>query len=133
MLLGGHAQLLVEGAVPDLLHVVPAGDNAMLHGVLEGQDAPLALVLVAHVGVLLAQAHQHTQVSGLPDDGREHGSGGHHPQQSPPCTRRSQGLCREWRSPLPLRWVEVDGEAAPRGNVECRPSETALFSFLTRE
>ncbi|KAJ0063177.1 hypothetical protein NL108_013201, partial [Boleophthalmus pectinirostris] len=54
VLLGGHAQLVVEAVVPDLLHVVPVGDDAVLDGVLEGQDAPLALGLVSHVRVLLA-------------------------------------------------------------------------------
>ncbi|KAK0144983.1 Adenylate kinase 7 [Merluccius polli] len=37
VLLGGHAQLVVE-----------VGDDAVLDGVLEGQDAPLALGLVSH-------------------------------------------------------------------------------------
>lgn len=51
MLLGDHAQLVAEGAVPDLLHVVPIGDNAVFNG------------------VLLAQVHGNALMSGLPDDG----------------------------------------------------------------
>ncbi|KFR13484.1 hypothetical protein N306_12013, partial [Opisthocomus hoazin] len=57
VLLGGHTQLVVEGVVPDLLHVIPVGDDAVLNGVLQGQDTPLALGFVSHVGVLLAHAH----------------------------------------------------------------------------
>ncbi|KFW79236.1 hypothetical protein N305_07939, partial [Manacus vitellinus] len=57
VLLGGHTQLVVEGVVPDLLHIVPVGDDAMLDGVLEGQDAPLALRLIPDVAVLLPHAH----------------------------------------------------------------------------
>ncbi|KAJ0009136.1 hypothetical protein NQD34_016551, partial [Periophthalmus magnuspinnatus] len=53
VLLRGHAQLVVEGVMPDLLHVVPVGDDAVLDGVLEGQDTPLALGLVSHVRILL--------------------------------------------------------------------------------
>jgi hypothetical protein len=45
---------VVEGVVAGLLHVVPSGHDAVLDGVLEGQDIPLGLGLVANVGVLLA-------------------------------------------------------------------------------
>ncbi|KFO65099.1 hypothetical protein N302_02041, partial [Corvus brachyrhynchos] len=63
VLLGGHTQLVVEGVVPDrshLLHVVPVGDDAVLDGVFEREDPPLALRLVAHVAVLLPHAHHDT-------------------------------------------------------------------------
>jgi hypothetical protein len=59
VLLRGHSELVVEGVMPDLLHVVPVGDDAVLDGILEGEDATLGLRLVAHVGVLLAHAHHH--------------------------------------------------------------------------
>jgi len=39
VVLGGDSQLVVEGVVPDLLHVVPVGDDAVLDGVLQGEDA----------------------------------------------------------------------------------------------
>merc|ERR1712051_243725 len=54
LLLGGNTQLVVEGVVPDLLHVVPVGDDSVLHGVLQGEDTPLGLGLVTDVGVLLS-------------------------------------------------------------------------------
>ena len=57
VLLWGDAELVVEGVVPDLLHIVPVGDNTVLDGVLEGKDTTLGLGLVANVGVLLVHAN----------------------------------------------------------------------------
>merc|ERR1719516_36281 len=76
LLLGGHTELVVEGVVPDLLHVIPVGDDAMLNGVLEGEDAPLGLSLIANIGVLLSHTNHHTLVAGTADDGGEDGPGG---------------------------------------------------------
>ena len=36
MFLGGNSQLVVEGVMPDLLHIIPVGDDSMLDGVLQG-------------------------------------------------------------------------------------------------
>lgn len=42
--LWGYTELIVESMVPDLLHVIPAGDDAAVFiGVLESQDTSLAL------------------------------------------------------------------------------------------
>merc|ERR1719479_373942 len=41
LLLGGNTELVVEGVVPDLLHVIPVGDDSVLHGVLQGEDTSL--------------------------------------------------------------------------------------------
>merc|ERR1712154_145329 len=62
------------GVMPDLLHVVPVGDDAVLDGVLEGEDSSLGLSLVPDVGVFLAHTHHHTLMPGASHDGREHGS-----------------------------------------------------------
>ena len=32
------SQLVGEGVVPDLLHVVPVGDDSVLDGVFQGED-----------------------------------------------------------------------------------------------
>merc|ERR1711944_292606 len=40
MFLRSHTELIVEGVVPDLLHVIPVGDNAVLNGVLQCEDTP---------------------------------------------------------------------------------------------
>merc|ERR1719372_17667 len=75
LLLGGNAELVVEGVVPDLLHVVPVGDDSVLDGVLQGEDTPLGLGLVTDVGVLLSHTDHHTLVAGTADDGGEDSSG----------------------------------------------------------
>ena len=48
MLFGRRTQLVVESVLPDLLHVIPVCDDAMLDGVLESQDATLGLRLIAN-------------------------------------------------------------------------------------
>merc|ERR1711881_13701 len=75
LLLGGHTQLVVEGVVPDLLHVVPVGDDAVLHGVLQGEDTPLGLGLVTDVGILLSHTDHDTLVAGTSHDGGEDSAG----------------------------------------------------------
>ncbi|KFQ82844.1 hypothetical protein N335_09374, partial [Phaethon lepturus] len=62
VLLRGHAQLVVEGVVPDLRRAEEnrVGDDAVLDGVLEREDTPLALRLVAHVAVFLPHAYHDT-------------------------------------------------------------------------
>merc|ERR1719391_1260575 len=76
VLLGGNAELVVEGVVPDLLHVVPVGDDAVLDGVLEGEDTSLGLGLVTHIAVLLAHTDHDTLMSWSADNRGEHGSWG---------------------------------------------------------
>merc|ERR1719414_25789 len=56
MLFGRNSQLVVEGVMPDLFHVVPVGNDSMLDGVLQGKDTSLGLSLVADVRVLLTHA-----------------------------------------------------------------------------
>merc|ERR1719188_1955451 len=51
LLLRGNTELVVEGVMPDLLHVIPVGDDSVLHGVLQGEDTPLGLGLVSNIGV----------------------------------------------------------------------------------
>ena len=46
MLLGSNAEFVVEGVMPDFLHVIPVGDDTMLDGVLEGEDTTFRLSLV---------------------------------------------------------------------------------------
>ena len=37
-LVRGDSQLVVEGVMPDLLHVIPVGHNTVLDGVFQGED-----------------------------------------------------------------------------------------------
>merc|ERR1719401_2455093 len=50
LLLGGNTELVVEGVMPDLLHIIPVGDDTVLNGVLQGEDTPLGLGLVSNIG-----------------------------------------------------------------------------------
>merc|ERR1712217_166401 len=43
LLLRSNTELIVEGVVPDLLHVIPVGDDTVLNRVLEGEDTSLGL------------------------------------------------------------------------------------------
>ena len=63
VLLGGHTQLVVEGVVPNLLHVVPVGDHTVLDGVSQREDTTLRLCLVTDIGVLLAHTDHDTVLS----------------------------------------------------------------------
>merc|ERR1712098_93197 len=76
LLLRGHTELVVHGVVPDLLHVVPVGDDSVLHGVLEGEDTPLGLSLVTYIGILLSHAHHDSLVPGAANYGGEDSPGG---------------------------------------------------------
>merc|ERR1719347_721078 len=75
LLLRGHTELVVHGVVPDLLHVIPVGDDSVLHGVLEGEDTPLGLSLVTYIGILLSHTDHHTLVPGAANYGREDSPG----------------------------------------------------------
>jgi len=76
VLLGGNAQLVVEGVVPDLLHVVPVGHDAVLNRVLQGKDTTLLLGIVSNVGITLVHADHDSGVLGATHDGRKDGSRG---------------------------------------------------------
>merc|ERR1712136_505731 len=43
LFLRGNTELIVEGVVPDLLHIIPVGDDSVFNGVLEGEDTSLGL------------------------------------------------------------------------------------------
>merc|ERR1719223_1341727 len=75
LLLGGNTELVVEGVVPDLLHVVPVGDDSVLNGVLQDEDTPLGLGLVTDIGVLLSHTDHDSLVAGTADNGGEDSSG----------------------------------------------------------
>ncbi len=76
VLLRGNTKLVVEGVVPDLLHIVPVGYDTVLDGVLQGKDTTLGLGLVSDVGILLSHADHDTLVTGAADDGGEDCAGG---------------------------------------------------------
>merc|ERR1740137_418995 len=75
LLLRGNAELIVEGVVPDLLHIIPVGDDSVLNGVLEGQDTSLGLCLISNIGILLSHTDHHSLVAGTSNNGWEDSAG----------------------------------------------------------
>merc|ERR1712243_169393 len=71
LFLRGNTELIVEGVVPDLLHVIPVGDDSMLHRVLEGEDTSLGLGLISNIGILLSHTNHHTLVARTTNNGGE--------------------------------------------------------------
>merc|ERR1719348_2091471 len=41
LFLRGNTEFIVEGVVPDLLHIIPVGDDSMFNWVFEGKDTSL--------------------------------------------------------------------------------------------
>merc|ERR1719507_2551077 len=75
LFLRGNTELIVEGVVPDLLHIIPVGDDSMLNGVLEGEDTSLGLSLISNIGILLSHTNHHTLVARTANNGGEDSSG----------------------------------------------------------
>merc|ERR1719495_25747 len=68
LFLRGNTELIVEGVMPDLFHVIPVGDDSMLNRVLEGKDTSLGLSLISNIGILLSHTNHHTLVTGTADN-----------------------------------------------------------------
>merc|ERR1712051_1079730 len=75
VLLRGNTELIEEGVMPDLLHVIPVGHDAVLNWVLELEDAPLGLGLVSNIDLLLSHAGHYSFVLGAADNRGEDGPG----------------------------------------------------------
>merc|ERR1719265_1988345 len=75
LFLRGNTELIVKGVVPDLLHIIPVGDDSVLNGVLEGKDTSLGLGLISYIGILLSHTNHHTLVARTANNGGEDSSG----------------------------------------------------------
>merc|ERR1719373_1126889 len=75
LLLRGNTELIVEGVVPDFLHIIPVGDDSMLNRVLQGKDTSLGLGFISNIGILLSHTDHHTLVAGTANNGGEDSSG----------------------------------------------------------
>merc|ERR1719340_345875 len=71
LFLRGNTELIVEGVVPDLLHVIPVGDDSVFNRVLESKDTSLGLGLVTNIGILLSHTDHDSLVAGTADNGGE--------------------------------------------------------------
>merc|ERR1711978_559827 len=76
LFLGGNTEFIVEGVMPDLLHIIPVGDDTVFNGVFQGKDTPLGLGLITNIGVLLTHTHHHTLMARASNNGGEHSSWG---------------------------------------------------------
>merc|ERR1712122_400806 len=75
LLLGGNTELVVEGVMPDLLHVIPVGDDSVLNRVLQGENTSLGLGLISNIGILLSHTDHDTLVARTSNNGGEDSSG----------------------------------------------------------
>merc|ERR1712045_368329 len=75
LFLRGNTEFIVEGMMPDLFHIIPVGDDAVLNGVLQGEDTSLGLGFISNIGVLLTHTDHDTLVAGTANNGGEDGSG----------------------------------------------------------
>jgi hypothetical protein len=62
--------------MPDLFHVIPVGDNAVLDRILQGEETTLRLGLITDVRVLLTHTNHDTLMSWATDDRWEDGTWG---------------------------------------------------------
>jgi len=80
--LWGNSQLIVEGVMPDLFHVIPVRDDSVLNRVLQGEDTSLGLSLITYIAVFLTHTDHDTLMSWASDDGRENSPGSVVPGES---------------------------------------------------
>merc|ERR1712151_1252316 len=71
LFLGGNTEFIVEGVMPDLLHIIPVGDDTVFNGVLQGEDTSLGLSFISNIGILLAHTDHDTLMTGASNNGRE--------------------------------------------------------------
>jgi hypothetical protein len=75
MLFRGNTELVVEGVMPDLLHIVPVGDHTVFNGVFQLEDTSLGLSLITDEAVFGIHTDHDSGVLGSSNDGREDSSG----------------------------------------------------------
>ena len=59
LILRVDSQLAVVGVAPDPLHVVPVGDDSVLNGVPQAENAANTLGVVTHIVVLFSCSNHH--------------------------------------------------------------------------
>merc|ERR1712088_1180771 len=76
LFLWGNTELIVEGVMPDLLHIIPVGDDTVFNGVFQGKDTSLGLSFISNIGILLTHTNHDSLVTGTSNNGREDSPGG---------------------------------------------------------
>jgi hypothetical protein len=72
--LRSHAELVVKCVMPDLLHIVPVGDDSVLNRILKGKHTSLGLSFITDISVFLIHTHHDSRMLRSADDGREDSS-----------------------------------------------------------
>merc|ERR1739844_639243 len=75
LFLRGNTEFIVEGVVPDLLHVIPVGDDSMLNWVLQGEDTSLGLSFISNISILLSHTNHHPLMARTSNNGGEYSTG----------------------------------------------------------
>merc|ERR1719431_1285290 len=75
LFLRGNTEFIVEGVMPDLLHVIPVGDDSMLNWVLQGEDTSLGLSFISNIGILLSHTNHHSLMARTSNNGGEYSTG----------------------------------------------------------
>merc|ERR1712088_364692 len=76
LFLGGNTEFIVEGVMPDLLHIIPVGDDTVFNGVFQGKDTSLGLSFISNIGILLSHTDHDTLVTGTSNNGGKDSPGG---------------------------------------------------------
>merc|ERR1712165_287445 len=71
-----NTELIVEGVMPDFLHIIPVGDDTVFNGVFQGKDTSLGLGFISDIGILLSHTYHDTPVTWASNDGWEDSSWG---------------------------------------------------------
>jgi hypothetical protein len=58
--LWGDTQFIVESVMPDLLHIIPIGDDTVFNGVFQSENTSLALGFISYVGIFLTHTDHDT-------------------------------------------------------------------------
>merc|ERR1719270_292826 len=71
---GGNTEFIVEGVMPDLLHIIPVGDDTVFNGVFQGKDTSLGLSFISNIGIFLTHTNHDTLVPWASNNGWEYSS-----------------------------------------------------------
>merc|ERR1719361_2303487 len=75
LFLRSNTEFIVEGMMPDLLHVIPVGDDTMFNWVFKGKDTSLGLGFISNIGVFLTHTNHYTLMAGTTNDRWKDSSG----------------------------------------------------------
>merc|ERR1711979_52086 len=71
LLFRGNTEFIVEGVMPDFLHIIPVGDDTVFNWVFQGKNTSLGLPMVSNIGILLTHTNHDTLVAWATNNGWE--------------------------------------------------------------